>query len=277
MRFGWNAKDTSARLYQSAIIVSIVMIGFYVYIYWFEPFSSFWNQFFSNFFLQLASLSAAIVATLIWYLYEKTDAPRRVWGPFAVSLWLWFAGELSWGYLNMTVGDVNVGLPDVFWVSSYFTFALALLNQSRILLQPDERAITKAVLLITLAVSVFTLLIYSVFILATDNPSKLEVAVNSFYPAGDLLLALTALWLVRHFTGGAFARPWVGLLVFTFSDLMYAWLEATGTYSWSVDHGNLLSTISDITYLAAYLVLFVGVLYQLLFLKYGMLSPGKEK
>ena len=277
MTYGWSAKDTSARLYRSAIIASIMMIVFYVYIYWFEPFPPLWNQFFSNFFLQLASLCAAVVATLIWSRYEKTDTPRRVWGPFAISLWLWFGGELSWGYLNMTVGDVQVGLPDVFWVSSYFTFALALLNQYRILQQPDQRAMTKAVLFISAAVGAITLLIYSVFILAADSPSRLEVAVNSFYPAGDLLLAITALWLVRHFAGGAFARPWVGLLIFTFSDLMYAWLEATGTYAWSVDHGNLLSTVSDIAYLMAYLVLFVGVLYQWLFLKYGMLSPsGKQ-
>jgi hypothetical protein len=253
------------------------MISFYVYIYWFEPFSPFWNQFFANFFLQLASLGAAVVATLIWLRYEKTDAPRRVWGPFAVSLWLWFGGELSWGYLNMTVGDVSVGLPDLFWVSSYFTFALALLNQYRILLRPDKRAMMKAVWIITLAVGALSLFISSVFVLTTDNPSKLEVAVNSFYPAGDLLLALTALWLISHFAGGAFARPWVGLLVFTFSDLLYAWLEATGTYAWSVDHGNLLSTISDIAYLMAYLVLFVGVLHQWLFLKYGMLSSGHEQ
>ena len=117
MRFGWSAKDASTRLYRSAIIVSVLIICFYVYIYGFEPFSPFWNQFFSNFLLQLAALCAAIVATRIWLRYEKTDVPRRIWGPFAVSLWLWFGGELSWGYLNMTIGDVKVGLPDVFWVS----------------------------------------------------------------------------------------------------------------------------------------------------------------
>ena len=273
MRFGWSAKNTSMRLYWLAILVCILITASYIFIYWFEPFSQFWNSFFANFFLQVASLFAALITTLIWARYEKTDTPRQVWGPFAVSLWLWFAAEISWGYLNVTVGEVHVGLPDVFWVTAYFGLGLALLNQYRILLRPEKRALRNAVWIVALALFAFTLLIYSVFVSATDTPSKLDAAVNSFYPAGDLLLAGVALWLAGHFAGGAFARPWMGLLVFTFSDLLYAWLEASGTYSWSVDHGNLLSTISDVAYLVAYLVLFVCVLYQWLFLKYGMLSP----
>lgn len=277
MRFGWSAKDTSVRLYRLAILVSILITAFYIFIYWFEPFSEIWNQFFSNFFLQIASLFAAVIATLIWSRYEKMDAPRKVWGPFAASLWLWFAGELTWGYLNMTVGDVYVGWPDVFWVTSYFLLGLALLNQYRILLQPERRTMWKAVFWVVLAVFVLNLLIYSVFVSAADPLSKLDAVVNSFYPVADLFLSLIALWLARHFAGGAFARPWVGLLAFSFADLLYAWLEASGTYSWSVDHGNLLSTVSDVAYLAAYLVLFVGVLYQWLFLKYGMLSPADRR
>lgn len=277
MRFGWSAKHASIRLYWLAISASVLLVVFYVYIYWFEPFSEFWNNFSSNFFLVLASFLAALTATLIWRHYDRTDGPRTVWGPFAVSVWLWFLGELTWGYLNMTAGDVPVGLPDVFWVSSYFTFGLALLNQYGIVYQPDKRSLARVTWIAVIALFAFTLLIYSVFILATDGATKFDVAVNSFYPAGDLLLAVIALGLARHFAGGAFARPWLGLLVFTFSDLLYAWLEASGTYAWSVNEGNLLSTVSDVAYLAAYLVLFIGVLYQWLFLKYGMLSPAGEK
>jgi len=260
------------RLYRLAILVCILITASYIFIYWFEPFSQFWNSLFANLYLQVASLFAALITTLIWARYEKSDTPRQVWGPFAVSLWLWFAAEISWGYLNMTVGEVHVGLPDVFWVTAYLWLGLALFNQYRILLKPEKRVLGQAVFIVAFALFAFTLLIYSVFVSATGTSSKLDAAVNSFYPAADLLLAGVALWLAGHFAGGAFARPWMGLLVFTFADLLYAWLEASGTYSWSVDQGNLLSTIADVAYLAAYLVLFVCVLYQWLFLKYGMLS-----
>src|SRR5512133_1498428 len=135
MRFGWNAQDTSRRLYGLAMIASVGLLVVYVIIYLLQPFSEFWNNFFSDFFLQIASFFAAGIATMIWSYYEKTDAPRLVWGPFAIGLWLWFAAELAWGILNLTVGEVPVGLPDVFWVTAYFLLGFALLNQYKILLQ----------------------------------------------------------------------------------------------------------------------------------------------
>ncbi len=275
MRLEWSAENTSTRIYRSAVVVSVGLLLFYIYIYWFEPFSEFWNNFFSNFFLVLASGLAAMIATLTWLHYDKTDAPRLVWGPFAIGLWLWCAGELSWGIINMTSGDVPVGLPDVFWVISYFIMGFALLNQYRILFRPTTRSIWTWLLVLALAILALTFMVSAIFISSAEESNKLDVIVNSFYPVGDLLLAAVALWLAHNFTGGAFARPWIGLLVFSFADLLYAWLTISGTYAWSVDQGNLLSTIADIAYLGAYLVLFIGVLYHWLFLKYGLRSSSK--
>lgn len=275
MRFGWSAKATSTKLYGFATIISVALLGLYILVYWFEPFSEFWNNFLSNFFLQVISLFAAIVTTMIFLRYEKTDAPRQVWGPFAVGLWLWFGGELFWGILNLTVGDVPIGLPDVFWVTSYFIMGLALMNQYRILFQPELKTIWLWVLLFGLSLFASTWLMASVFFNTFSESNPLDVFVNSFYPVGDLLLSIIALWLAHKFMGGAFARPWVGLLVFSVADLSYAWLEISGTYAWSLEQGNILSTISDVMYLAAYLVLLLGVLYHWLFLKYGLRFPDK--
>jgi hypothetical protein len=177
----------------------------------------------------------------------------------------------------MTQGDVPVGLPDVFWVTSYFVMGFGLLHQYRILFRPTNRSVWTRILLLALAVFVLTSLIYTIIVSTVGSSNKLDAIVNSFYPGGDLVLAAVALWLVHNFTGGAFARPWVGLLVFSVADLLYAWLEISGTYAWSVDQGNLLSTISDVVYLAAYLVLFMGVLYHWLFLKYGLRSSVKTR
>jgi hypothetical protein len=77
--------------------------------------------------------------------------------------------------------------------------------------------------------------------------------------------------------GGALARPWLGLLAFSFADLLYAWIEISGLYSWSVDQANLLSTVTDIVYLGAYLVLGFGVLSQWAFLKYGLRAPTPQR
>jgi hypothetical protein len=272
MRFGWKAQDASKRIYRLASVASLVLLAIYVIIYWFQPFTEYWNNFFSNFFLVLVALIAAVVASMVWALYDRTDSPRLVWGPLAIGLWLWFAADFSWAIYNMTVGNVPIGVPDLFWILSYFIFGFALLNQYRILFQPASRDLWKQVLLLVSALLVLTLAIYLIVISSVEMPNTLDAVINSFYPAADILLATIALWLAHKFMGGAFARPWIGLLIFSFADFLYAWLETSGNYAWSLEHGNLLSTISDITYLAAYLVLFMGVLHQWLFLKYGLRS-----
>ena len=105
----------------------------------------------------------------------------------------------------------------------------------------------------------------------------IDTLVNAFYPAGDLTLALAAIWLTRNFQGGALGRPWIGLLVFAFADLMYAWLQLSGAYAWSLEQGSLLSGFSDIVYFSAYLILGIGSFSQWLFLKYGLRSPSEAR
>jgi hypothetical protein len=102
-------------------------------------------------------------------------------------------------------------------------------------------------------------------------------AVNSFYPVADLFLAVIAVWLIRHFRGGVFARPWLGLLAFSFTDLLYAWIEISGIYAWSANNTNFLSALFDIAYVGAYLVLGLGILSQWAFLKYGLRSSASEQ
>lgn len=272
MRLGWNPRDASQRILRLAIILYLLWILVYIVIYWYQPFSEFLNNFFANFFTQVASFLAATFATMIWLKYDKTDAPRRIWGPFAIALWMWFAGELTWGYLNMTTDEVPIGLPDLFWVTSYALLGLALIQQSRILLQPERRDLWMRILIAALVLIGLTYGIYRFLTSAAAAPQDLGAIVNSFYPAADLLMAVIVLWLARNFIGGAFSRPWMGLLAFTFSDLMYAWLETSGMYAWSLEQGNLLSTIADVAYFGSYLVLGLCVLYQWLFLKYGLRS-----
>ena len=277
MRFGWSAKLTSARILGLASIAALIFLAVYVIIYQVEPFSEVWNLTITNLFLVAAALFAAAIATMIWAHYDPTDTPRRVWGHFATGLWLWAAAEMIWGYLNVIQGEVPVGLPDVFWVAAYFFFGQALLFQYQILARPTKQELLSRALFAILFLLVLNLLVYRALTSGAEIADKFDVAIDSFYPAADLLLALVALWLARNFMGGAFSRPWLGLLAFTFADLMYAWLEISGMHPWSVNGANLLSTITDIAYLGAYLILGLGVLCQWAFLKYGMRSPGEMR
>jgi hypothetical protein len=186
---------------------------------------------------------------------------------------LWAFAELIWGYLNVTQGEVPDGIADVFWISGYVFFAQALFAQYRLLAHPNRQEIWRLAITLMFILLVLYLLVYGVLTAGIRKPGDMGTAINSFYPVADLLLALVALWLARRFMGGAFARPWFGLLAFCFADLLFAWIEFSGLYAWSVDQSNILSAITDIVYLAAYLVLGVSILSQWAFLKYGMRSP----
>jgi hypothetical protein len=270
MRFGWTARASFDRTLWLAYLASILFILLYVVIYWSEPFSEFWNITLTNLFLITASFGAAFMAFLIWRLYDKTDSPRRVWAPITLALIFWNVAELTWGYLNVTQGEVPIGWPDFFWIVSYPIFGWALFQQYQILTQYPLRKLLTRSLIVILFVVAFTMLTYLVITSLTGSPRDLDAVVNSFYPVADFALAVLAIRLARDFIGGAFSRPWFGLIVFAFSDLTYAWLEISGLYTWSIEQGNLLTTISDVVYLGAYLVMGLTLLYQWLFLKYGM-------
>lgn len=273
MRFGWTPNVTSARLLGVATVAALLFLAAYIIVYWLEPFSDTWNVIFTDSFLVMASAASALIATMIWQRYDQSDAPRRLWFYFAIGLWLWAAAELVWGYLNVTLGEVPEGISDVFWISGYFFFAHALFLQYRILAHPNRHEVVRLTLFVIVALVVLYLLVYGILTAGIGEPLNRGTAINAFYPAGDLLLALVALWLARHFRGGAFARPWLGLLAFSFADLLYAWIEMSGLYSWSVDNANILSTMTDIVYLSAYLVFGLSVLSHWAFLKYGLRSP----
>ncbi|MFT3894859.1 MAG: hypothetical protein QM730_24785 [Anaerolineales bacterium] len=203
-------------------------------------------------------------------MYERSDAPRAIWGYFAIGLCLWFAGEVTWSYLNMTVGEVPIGLQDIFWTVSYFFLGHALIAQYRVLRQPSAKELLMRVLLGVAAAIILTFVTYWFVISRTETSNLFNAIVNSFYPAADLTMAVIALRIAHNLSGGAFSRPWLGLLVFTVSDFLYAWLEASGMYAWSLAQGSALTTVADVTYVVAYLVLGLGILYHWLFLKYGL-------
>jgi hypothetical protein len=279
MRFGWHAQAASRRLLRFMIFAAVGLVAVYAVIYFLEPFSTFANNLLVNVLTITAAVFSATCATLTWAIYEKTDAPRRIWGFFAFGLWLWVMGEITWGYQNLTLpnGEVPIGISDAFWVIAYYFLGQALLSQYQLLVLPTKSELTSRVIRVLLFLGVTFVLIFAILMWLDISASVVDTLVNAFYPAGDITLALAAIWLTRNFQGGALGRPWIGLLVFTFTDLMYAWLQLSGAYAWSLDQGNLVSGFSDIVYFSAYLVLGIGSFSQWLFLKYGLRSHSKAR
>lgn len=269
MKIGIDFGKKANRYFWASIVFAALVILFYIWLYLTQPFSAFANDLLSNVLVVFAAALGASSATLLWFAYDPSDAQRKIWQRFALGLWLWTAAEITWSVVNLTVGEVEIGIPDIFWILAYGPLAACVLRQYDIIVRPSPQARKR---LMVLKIAWYAVLIALSALVVVNFFYKLEfvtLVVNAFYPLGEFFLGLAALWMARAFFGGYYARPWFGFLWFAASDLLYAWLEASGLYTWSVESGNFLSGFTDTLYLIAYFSVAIGVLGQWLALCYS--------
>ena len=253
------------------LTLAVVLVGLYFYLYQAAPFPGGVNDGVVMAMTVLASALASFLAFLIVRHYGKGTPPRAIWMYFSIALLGWCLGELIWAaeYLRGGQEAAQLSAADFFWVASYFFFIASLYRQYVLIFRPEPRAGLAYLVFSILAVLMFTFL-YGIWLLGSaGNGPPLLTYVNAFYAVGDIALSIGALVIVRAFRNGALGRPWYGLLLFSFSDLLYAWLEASGLYAWSVEQGNILTTITDTTYFAAYLLIAFGCYLQVILLIHG--------
>lgn len=249
----------------------VVSVGLFFYFYQADPFPEGIADYVTTGMIVLASIIAACTATIIVSYYGKGTPPRSIWLYFALALWGWAIGETIWAveYFRGGPEAAQVSAADVFWVISYFLFIVSLYRQYNLIYRPARRIALSYLALAILAVIVFTYL-YGIWLIGSSlHSDRLEIFINAFYAVGDIALALGAFVIAFAFRSGALGRPWLGLIVFAFSDLLYAWLESSGLYAWSIAEGNMLTTITDTAYFAAYLVIAFGCYLQLILLSHG--------
>ena len=246
-------------------IVAGMLLAAYVAIYQFSPFEETLSYAILQAVTILAAAFAASIATLVFFQYDKDDMPRIVWKYMMAACWLWFLGEVAWGYYAVMLGEVPVGITDVSWVIGFIFFTLALYQQYS-LIEPSKKsfyrhaaiAVWIVVLLIPLAIAYFI------------NSMTPKTYMDFFYPFADLAVGIAGVLLIFTFQGGDLMRPWIGLVVFGITDFLYAWAEQTGVYAWSSENSNLLTLSIDTSYLAAYLILALGFIGHWILLHYGV-------
>ncbi len=252
-----------------AIALGVVAVFLFVFFYIADPFPPGMTDLVTTGMTTFAALIAAVVSSLVWRRYGKKSAPRRVWLPFSIALWLWFIAEAIFFYRYAIDGDYVFSPADFFWVVAYLFFAVALFHQYAIIYRPRRIVGVAYFVLAFLAAALLTYL-YALWLASlSDGKMDLETVVNAIYVVGDFSLALGALLLVAIFRDGAMGRAWLGLVAFTFSDLLYSLLEALGLYSWRLNQGDTLTLLSDSTYFAAYLIVAFGCYLQWILLSYG--------
>jgi hypothetical protein len=270
---------SSAKLIYPSLLTGGLLILLYALLYLYAPFSPSLNDLVINGLIALAAAAAAYLSLRVWASFAGDEAPRRIWGNFALALCMWTAGEVVWAYYAFTAQSVPpLSAADFFYTGAFIFFARAFVHQYQVLNPSAARSIASRTLWICLGVLGVSLLAALLFSRLWPGPqaSVLEIFPTVFYPFGDLVLAAAALQLRRIFGRGQWGRVWLALLVFTAADAVYAVLLLTGWYSFAVDQASWTSFAADTLYFSAYILLAAACFSQWALLRFGPSSSPNQ-
>ena len=211
-------------------------------------------------------LIAAVVSTGIVGKFEAGTPSRTAWRLLSSGLIALFLGQACFVFYQF-VQRIEVPFPsaaDVFFVVSYPLLIAALamfLRAYKVSGFPIGPASER--LWLAAGVTVVCLAIgYPILMPLVREPGEpLETILNLLYPILDFLLLVPAVLLIRislRFRGGAVWKVWATLLAgFVFlcaADTLFAYFS-------QLDRADLVDLV-DATYLLAYGLLGLGVLYQ---------------
>lgn len=246
-------------------LLSLLLLIIYILVYQTYPFKGNWNDILLSVINFLASLLATISAILVFNSFQKGDRPRKIWRYLMVGFGSWSLSEIIWGIYYAQ--GIEIPLPsfaDLFWLLGYVFFTAALAVQFKVI----KRSTSSSALILLIIGIYFLVAINTLGLIAViQAPLSLPVYIEYAYPVMDFAVGVAALILMVSFRGGKLAWPWIGMLVFSVSDVLYAYLLASGLYAQSAESGNILSLLADTTYIAAYFVVMLGFFYYYLLIK----------
>ena len=211
-------------------------------------------------------LVAAVVSTGVVKKFEPGTPSRTAWQLLSGGLIALCLGQTCFVYYQFVQG-IEIPFPsfaDIFFMVAYPLLIAALVmflrayTASGFPIGPaSERVwLAAAVTVVCLAIG------YPILMPLVRNPGEpLETLLNLLYPVLDFLLFVPAVLLIRislRFRGGAVWKVWATLLAgFVFlcaADTLFAYFDQLG-------RADLVNMV-DATYLLAYGMFGLGVLYQ---------------
>jgi hypothetical protein len=210
---------------------------------------------------------ATVLMGLMWRTFERGTPLWIVWGTLTLGMLLWTVGEVLWAYNEIILEeDLYPSIADAAWVAGYIPLFIGFSLRFRSL-----GAMPSLDDLVTGGGFFLAILIVGVaFVLgpiATENyGTRTEQIHNIIYPVGDLALAFAVMLSVIALVGGALSYPWtmlaVGFLVTSAGDLMYSYATWNDYYFTGSRGTNLATYLSDVPYLAAYVVIAFAMIMQ---------------
>lgn len=209
---------------------------------------------------------AAILALRASRMFEPGVSSRRVWVLFGAGMTALAISETLWIAYHVAGQPISYpSLVDIVWGIGFLPMLASLVLHYRTLHVQLSRRQRVLMLAAYLGVLFSVLLLSLEYILS--HPGEvviMQLLIGAYYLIGNLGVAFIAVLSLVYLGGGLVARPWVYLvsstLMFAVGGLAFSYGTWTGTYATGA---NLLSVVSDVAYLAGYLLAAAGGYSQL--------------
>jgi hypothetical protein len=212
------------------------------------------------------ALLASLLTLKASRMFEPGMASRRVWVFFGAGMTVLTFSEILW-IVYYVLGQ-PISYPsaiDVSWAIGFIPILVSLVLQYRALNVQLSRRRRLSILAAYLGVLLVILALSLEYILSHPGEvAVMQLLVGAYYLVGSLGVVFLATLSLMFLKGGLVARPWVymvvSILAFAVAGLTFSYGTWTDTY---VTGGNFLSAVSDVGYLAGYLLAAAGGYTQL--------------
>jgi|GEM_PF-5785881 len=209
---------------------------------------------------------AAILALRASRMFEPGVSSRRVWILFGAGMTALATSETLWIAYHLVGQPIPYpSLVDILWGIGFLPILASLVLQYRALHVQLSRRQKLLVLVIYLGLLLLALFVSLGYILTSPGEvAVVQLLVGAYYLIGSLGVAFIATLSLMYLRGGLVARPWVymvgSILMFAIAGLAFSFGTWTNTYATG---SNFLSAVSDVSYLAGYLLAAAGGYSQL--------------
>ncbi len=191
--------------------LSLLLITALALIYAFQGHYPEFISFFSNAFPPLIAGVTVIISgfSLGKYWYKAKEQFSIIWFCFTCGLFLWFMGEAAWAGYTLILG-VELPYPsvaDIFWVTGYIPFFIALFLYVKIFSSAISWKMYLISMLVTLGLTVFVPAALITPIIGAEE-DLVTMAMGFAYPLLDVAL---------------FSMAFLGLLIFWKGRLVKSW------------------------------------------------------
>jgi hypothetical protein len=221
----------------------------------------------------LCALIAIICVLLAVRSFKTFDFTKIAWLLLLVGLILYCIAESIYGIVEIKFPEISndfPGIADYFWYIGYIPviFGLAMMlagyKKSGLPMGKPSLYIGLSTLIFIIALLIFYFLLMP--IIKDNETTGLAKAFYIFYPVADLFVVIPAailIYITSLFGSAVITVPWkfltLGFVLFTISDLLYAYLDWEGLYG----NGNLI----DLGWNFGYLLIAMSGLRQYLLVK----------